>query len=46
MHLYCQGKALKELLPSESIVIQAWRPLERDDKSLINGPLFKRLAKK
>ena len=46
VHPYYQEKALKELLSSKGMVIQAWYPLGHGDTALINEPLFGRLAEK
>lgn len=46
VHPYFQEKELKEFLDNEGIVIQAWYPLGHGDKTLIEEPLFTRLAEK
>lgn len=45
-HPYHQENELKVFLDVEKIVVQAWYPLGHGDASLINEPLFTRLAKK
>lgn len=45
-HPYHQENQLKVFLDVEKIVVQAWYPLGHGDASLINEPLFTRLAKK
>ena len=46
VHPYSQEKELKAFLDKEGIVIQAWYPLGHGDKTLIEEPLFTRLAEK
>ena len=46
VHPYSQEKALKEFLDSQGIVIQAWYPLGHGDKTLIEEPVFTKLARK
>ena len=46
VHPYSQEKALKEFLDSQGIVIQAWYPLGHGDKTLIEEPVFTKLAQK
>lgn len=45
-HPYHQENELKDFLDEEKIVVQAWYPLGHGDASLINEPLFTRLAEK
>ena len=45
VHPYFQENELKEFLDDEGIVIQAWYPLGHGDRTLIEEPLFTRLAK-
>ena len=45
-HPYHQENELKDFLDEEKIVVQAWYPLGHGDASLINEPLFIRLAEK
>lgn len=46
VHPYFQEKALKEYLNKEGIVIQAWYPLGHGDATLIQEPVFTKLAQK
>lgn len=46
LHPYFQEKELKEFLDKEDIIIQAWYPLGHGDRTLIEEPVFTRLAKK
>lgn len=45
-HPYYPQDELKEILKKDDIKIQAWYPLGHGDKSLIEEPIFSRLAKK
>lgn len=45
-HPYHQENELKAFLDAQKIVVQAWYPLGHGDASLINEPLFTRLAEK
>ena len=46
VHPYSQEQELKEFLAKENMVIQAWYPLGHGDKTLIQEPVFSRLAEK
>lgn len=46
LHPYFQEKELKEFLDKEDIIIQAWYPLGHGDRTLIEEPVFTRLAEK
>lgn len=46
VHPYSQELALKEFLAKENMVIQAWYPLGHGDKTLIQEPIFSKLAEK
>lgn len=46
VHPYFQEKELKAFLEGEGMVIQAWYPLGHGDKTLIEEPVFSRLAEK
>lgn len=46
VHPYSQEKELREYLASEGMAIQAWYPLGHGDKTLIEEPVFSRLARK
>lgn len=46
VHPYAQEKELKEFLAKENIVIQAWYPLGHGDATLIQEPVFTKLAEK
>ncbi len=46
VHPYFQEQELKEFLAKENMVIQAWYPLGHGDKTLIQEPVFSRLAEK
>lgn len=46
VHPYSQERELKEFLEKENMVIQAWYPLGHGDKTLIQEPLFSKLAEK
>lgn len=45
-HPYHQEKALKDFLDREGIALQAWYPLGHGDRSLLEEPVFTRLAHK
>lgn len=46
VHPYSQEAELKKFLQKEGIVIQAWYPLGHGDKTLLEEPVFVRLAEK
>ena len=46
VHPYNQEKELKEFLDKYGIAIQAWYPLGHGDKTLLEEPVFNKLAKK
>lgn len=46
VHPYSQEKELREYLASEGMAVQAWYPLGHGDKTLIEEPVFSRLARK
>ena len=46
VHPYSQEKEMKKFLDKHGIVIQAWYPLGHGDQTLIQEPIFGRLAKK
>lgn len=46
VHPYNQEKELKDFLDKYSIAIQAWYPLGHGDKTLLEEPVFNKLAKK
>lgn len=46
VHPYSQEQDLKAFLTKENMVIQAWYPLGHGDKTLLQEPVFSRLAEK
>ena len=46
VHPYSQEQELKAFLAQENMVIQAWYPLGHGDKTLIEEPVFSKLAAK
>lgn len=46
VHPYSQEQELKAFLAKENMVIQAWYPLGHGDKTLIEEPIFSKLAEK
>lgn len=46
VHPYSQEKELRKYLASEGVAVQAWYPLGHGDKTLIEEPVFSRLARK
>lgn len=46
VHSYSQEQELKAFLAQEDMVIQAWYPLGHGDKTLIEEPVFSKLAAK
>ncbi|MGN1139909.1 MAG: aldo/keto reductase [Oliverpabstia sp.] len=46
VHPYFQEQELKDFLAKEDIVIQAWYPLGHGDKTLLEEPVFSKLAAK
>lgn len=46
VHPYSQEQELKAFLAKENMVIQAWYPLGHGDKTLIEEPVFSKLAEK
>ncbi len=46
LHPYSQEQELKAFLAQEDMVIQAWYPLGHGDKTLIEEPVFSKLAAK
>lgn len=46
VHPYSQEKELRGYLASEGMAVQAWYPLGHGDKTLIEEPVFSRLAQK
>jgi len=46
VHTYSQETELKDFLKKEKIAIQAWDPLGHGDRTLLEEPLFAKLAEK
>lgn len=46
VHPYSQEKELKEFLKKEDMAIQAWYPIGHGDKTLMEEPVFSKLAEK
>ena len=46
VHPYSQEKELKEFLKKEDMAVQAWYPIGHGDKTLMEEPVFSKLAEK